>query len=340
MHRLPVQAAIISRSALCAAAFLLGSLVISNVFAHGAPGAVIKARVDTLPAALGHLAVQVHETVSTQVVIANDVAEPLTILDDQGQPFLRLQQDGVLANVHAPAYYATRQATKGDRMPEAVRDAQEQGRTLPVKWRRISARASWGWFDPRISTDDREAPHAVKDAGERARVGDWSLPVRYAGNAYLIRGGYYYEPLPRGSFESHITSDPQLAEGVVAGIAPGPSPALYVRNTATSTVTVLDGNGQPWYRIERDGAYRAIADAQAKTRWIRISGGGHHSWIDPRAGYAQRRLPSGMQRKEGGVRVKDWTVPLTIDGESAAVTGRVVWRPLPEPPRKPQSSGH
>ena len=300
---------------------LAGLMLIGAAGAHGPEAKAVKARLDPLPAALAGVEAQVQTTVAPQLVVANDSDRTLEILDREGRAFLRIDRGGVLADLASPAWYRGQTAARGVPLPDGV--AQDAA----PRWARVSERPHWGWFDPRLRTDEVAVPHDLEHAGRPARLADWRVPVRRAGQASALAGAFRYEPLPPGRFLSRLTSDPALAEGVTVTLAPGTVPALHLHNQGKTPVLVADARGRPWLRVGPGGSFLNAAPEADAPRWVKVAGGPRYTWTEPRAAYGERWPSAAVLDAGQRARVSTWRLPVTVGDKPVAVTGEVLWVP-------------
>jgi len=120
---------------------------------------------------------------------------------------------------------------------------------------------------------------------------------------------------------------------------------LQVRNDTPRELEVLSDRGEPFIRIGRQGVLANVSSRewfasgnpdgliapQARTggppRWVRVSADPGWSWFEHRLHpRALTAVPPPTERRT--VRLFDWTVPLRIGGQPAAIEGRVEWRPV------------
>ena len=131
------------------AAWLLGAVLATAptlALAHGPEAKAVKARLAPLSDTLEGINAQVQTTVAPQLVVANDSPRTLEIFDQEGRVFLRINEQGVLADLASPAWYRSQTAARGVPIPEgASQDAEP-------RWALVHKEPNWGWFDPRLRT--------------------------------------------------------------------------------------------------------------------------------------------------------------------------------------------
>ena len=291
------------------------------LLAHGPEAKAVKARMDSLPATLKGINAQVQTTVAPQIVVANDSAHTLDILDAQGRSFLRINQQGVQADLASPAWYRSQTAARGVPLPKGVAQDAEP------RWALVHKKPHWGWFDPRLRTDDIKVPHQVEHDGKPARLAEWSVPVRFDGEASALAGAFRYEPLPPGSFHSRLTSDATPVAGVTVGLSPGTVPAVHIHNQSGKPVVVADAQGMPHLRIGPGGSFMNTNRSNGEPRWVKVAGGSRYTWTEPRATFGALRAPADVIEAGQRARVASWSLPITVDGKPVAVKGVVDWLP-------------
>ena len=307
-----------------AAAWLLGAVLATAPAlapAHGPEAKAVKARMGPLPAELAGVDAQVQTTVAPQIVVANDSARTLEIYDAEGRAFLRINEQGVLADFANPAWYRSQTAARGVPIPEGA------GQDAEPRWARVHKEPNWGWFDPRLRTDDIEVPHDMEHAGKPGAISEWSVPVRFDGKESRLAGEFRYEPLPPGSFQSRLTSDPEPVKGVTVGLAPGTVPAVHIHNQSGKPVVVADAEGRAHLRIGPGGSFMNANQEQGEPRWVKVAGGSRYTWTEPRATYGELRPPEKVSQAGRRAQVATWSLPVTVDGEPVAVKGVVDWLP-------------
>lgn len=131
---------------------------------------------------------------------------------------------------------------------------------------------------------------------------------------------------------------------------------LVVRAPAGTSIEVPGYDGEPYIRIDADGAVHvnersparwlndarygamdvevpASADSGAAPSWVvAASSGGEYAWHDHRIHFMSPTLPSSVDPAAGTPQpVMDWEVPLVVDGEPVVITGELAWLPGPSP---------
>ena len=144
----------------------------------------------------------------------------------------------------------------------------------------------------------------------------------------------------------------------VRGVAPPTTSVVASRDvdhetvdlsiTGHARVTVYGYRGEPYLRLTRNGVWenrsspavllnrtRIPPSTRPVTRippprWVRISRSPRTSWHDHRTHWMGGATPAVVRRAPDRPHtVSRWTIPLKIDGQKAAITGAIVWRPSP-----------
>lgn len=117
--------------------------------AHGEDPALVPVLRAVTPALPAELAVQVRTGVSEQMIVGNRTAEPLLVLDPDGDAFLRVSTQGAFGNVADPFFHRT---LNPPGVPVRLPAAARQG-AVP-EWVKLSPGESWDWFEPRLHPFD------------------------------------------------------------------------------------------------------------------------------------------------------------------------------------------
>lgn len=142
------------------------------------------------------------------------------VLGAAGEPFLRLDPQGVEANLRSPSWIDSARASEGT-TPTDVADPD----ATPT-WARVAEVPRFGWIDPRLGYADREPPPAVIAAAEPVDVADWTIPFEVAGQSVEVAGVIRWQP------------SPDLQPRTTAGSA-----GASLRWAAVAGVVVLSGGG-------------------------------------------------------------------------------------------------
>lgn len=315
-----------------------------SALAHGEANQTIRTVIDGVSPPLPEVEVHTVASTTTALQLTNRSQEVLEVIGDGGQPFLRIGPAGVEADVNSSTWYAS---GNPDGVVRAPRDVELGG---PPRWARVSKNPAWTWFDHRLHpAAPKLPPEAVKSA-RVAKLADWSIPLRYGGREVKIEGHVEYRPVS-GQAVARLTSPPSPDSGVTLNVLPGPVPGLFVETSGNHDVTVVGEAGEPFARVTRRGAevnlrsptYQAdrrtrgervpvSADPQAPPSWKRVADGPRFSWLEVRAAYDSEQPPDDVLARTTPTVVKEWTVPLEIDGERVEASGATSWVPSGPPP--------
>jgi hypothetical protein len=297
--------------------------------AHEADPRIVTSLVQVSPALPEPVVVQVQAGIATQLVASNPTPTVLEVVGTSGRAFLRLSSGGVLADVGAAEFFTTSNPTGA--APAARR------RDGPVRWQRISAGSSWGWYDHRLHPAELRAP---TDQQREVRLAEFEVPLRYGATEVVATGRVDFRPL-RGSFL--VSADPAPA-GLSVQALPGRLPGVFLSAPAGTEVAVQGRDGEPFLRITDAGvevnerSRTHVEDRQARgqvvgppstTPAFRLVAPGTRSytWLDARLRYRSDLPPSDALAADGPTRLEQWRVPVQVDGRSMALTGAISWVP-------------
>jgi hypothetical protein len=294
----------------------------------------VRAVLDPIPQALSALRVQLRKTLAPQLLVANPTGKLLTIKDETGRPFLRIGPQNTEGDLGAAAFHRTNTVMAPGAIPA---DASSDPR-----WKTVEATPNWGWFDLRLRADAVDVPHQVVDAGERASVGRWSVPVRLGDTESTISGRFEYLPTAGGIVEAKVADVGALKGQALVRAMPGSSrPGLFLSYRGDSPLTLMGEQDEPFLRFSQQGVeanrhsatWAKIAPAGApsfvdnkdgtEARWAQISGNRSYGWIEPRAAYAGKV----EDPTRSGV-VKRWQIPIRIGDSSSRIQGVTEWFPV------------
>ncbi|MGH9023941.1 MAG: hypothetical protein ACRDV9_12720, partial [Acidimicrobiia bacterium] len=301
---------------------LAGIASIPPVEAHGGREQPIRPVVTGIEPDATGVSAKVIYTGAWQLRLTNTTERELSILDPEGRPFLQIGPGGVLANFASPSWY---ESNSPDGLGRAPADLPEPGPDL----RTVAKDPSWTWFDARLRADPRALPRDIAESGEGARLGNWSIPVRYGDRTGRIHGYLWYEPV-LGTYRHAITSSKIPAPGVTVGlVAAGAIPAMRIENATDLPVTLIGRADEPFARIGTDvevnlrsptwqeiaqssGQVPTItADAAAEPLWRLVLNGPRWSWPEFRGRPPDAEPSRGVATGTTASVVKRWSVPLT-----------------------------
>lgn len=320
-------------------AFIVANLLWA-VTAHGHGGGsdedkgTVRAVLDPLPPELSSLRVQLRKTLAPQLLVANPTGQPLTIADENGRNFLRIGPDTTEGDLGTAAFHRTNTLMA----PGAIAaDASSNPR-----WTVVEATPNWGWFDLRLRTDPIDLPHQVVDAGERASVGQWSVPVRLGDTDSAISGHFEYVPTANGIFEAQVVDVGALNGQALVRAMPGSArPGLFLSYRGDAPLTLVGEQDEPFLRFSSQGVeanrhsptWGMVAPAGspsfienkegANVQWAMISDGQSYGWIEPRAAHA-----GTVEHPTRAGVVKRWQIPIRVGGSNSRIEGITEWFPV------------
>lgn len=307
----------------CLSALVL-VLLPSGAAAHES-GAGVRYRLVEVSPEVDGLVVQVVRGLAGQLVLANETGDVVEVLDDDGEPFLRIGPDGVDGDVASTAWRASdRPFGLAEERPAADGDE--------PRWIALSSGTSWGWYDHRMHGEQLAAP---SDATSEVVVEQWEVPLRVDGRAVTVRGETVAGP-PAGSVVARLTSDREIQAGVRATLLPGAVPGLLLEVDDGHEALVRGEAGEPflWFH---DGRVQANAasptwhrvggqsdptdvDATAEPTWQVVGDTQRLGWIEPRASAAVPEDPP-----PDGTVLSTWAVPVEVDGRTTTIVGELRW---------------
>ena len=311
-------------------------LGVGSAQAHQPEHSKLRAVLDPLPAALDGVVVQVHETLAPQLVIENRTVRTLEILDDKGRPFIRISPAGVEGDHNAPAWFIT-----FSKAPIPVPESAQQA-DAPARWLTVRSDPTWGWFDPRVHPGDTAGDHHVagpvkpKAAAPRTR---FEIPMRIEGKPVSITGRFVPKPVLPGRYEARLNLQTPLPAGVSLTVVQGNPPALMLRNTGATAVTVLGMSDEPYLRLGPGGVEanaasntwrlygrgRVVAvSATDSAQWQKLSPQPLYTWIEPRAEVDLSRPPPKSSKR---IPAQSWRIALLIGDQRHVVEGHTDWIP-------------
>jgi len=299
--------------------------------------------IDAVDPPVAGVTVRLAASVTAQLVVANPTPVPVSVLDPNDEPFLRIGPDGVFANKASPWWYLT-ESPNGD---ASVPDDAHPG--VPARWEQVSAEPAWGWFEHRLHPTARHAPADVVRTHKTATLARWSIPFFSGGQPFRVRGRIVYQPL-RGAVTARLRGPARPFPDVGVQLAPGRVPALFLVNRGAEPVVVTGRAGEPFVRVGPNGAEvnrrsptwtddaraqgqdltaaAAAVDPAAPPDWVPAGSSPSYSWLELRGLYERERPPRRVVDAGRTVVLRTWTVPLEQAGRSVELRGETVWTPV------------
>jgi hypothetical protein len=127
------------------------------------------------------------QTVPT-LTLDNQTGETVTILGRNGEPFARLGEEFVEANLASPTWVEVGQSL--EIVPTVEADA-----SAPPRWKRILEGPRWSWSDYRSRPPDTELPPTTLAKGGSVVVKRWAVPLEVGSRRLHVRGITEFVPL-------------------------------------------------------------------------------------------------------------------------------------------------
>ena len=311
------------------AALALVAVAAPPVRAHqGDPNVV--SRLDAVDPPVDGVVVEVRAGVADQLLVVNTTTDPVEVLGRTGEPFLRIGQNAVEADVSSADW----SQSLGPFGTGARNDAD-------TGWVTVARQGSWGWFDHRLHPEDRVLPPEVRKSKRPVRLADWTVPIRHRGTTHVVKGHVEYRPVV-GTFRSRVTDTP---DGVTVDTLDGRVPGLFVRWNGAGTLAVQGMEGEAFARLSAAGAEvnrnsttwredqalrgREIEFATAAGEsWASRGKEAALAWLDRRLAYTPGVVPDDVLSRTEPTTMVEWDVPVTIDGRPATISGETAWHPL------------
>jgi hypothetical protein len=123
---------------------------------------------------------------------------------------------------------------------------------------------------------------------------------------------------------------------------------LVLRNHTGKTVTVYGYSGEPYARVQPDGATEenvrspavylntnfygnvtvpASASASLPPKWVVVDRTGQFEWHDHRIHWMSPVTPSQVTDKSKRTKIFDWSVPIAVGTQKGVVDGQLFWVP-------------
>jgi hypothetical protein len=300
----------------------------------------LKAVLDGVSLSVPGVQVHMEHALAIQLVVDNDTAVPVGVLDDTGEPFLKIASDGVVANVASPSWFLSSYPDGGPLPDGFLVDA-------PPRWVKVAARSSWAWYDHRMHPGDLTTSIPTT----------WTVPLSYGDQRGEVRGHFEARQL-FGSFRARVVDGGEpFAQATVQVAFQGRVPGLALRNDGSQPITVLGAAGEPFARVSSAGvevnqhspSWLATAqsqgydlaalefDAAAPPDWFSVGTDPTFFWLEMRGLYAEEEPPPSSAT-QGTLSLVSWTVELQQGAATATVTGATDWVPAPPEPTQDDSA--
>ncbi|HTA13540.1 MAG TPA: hypothetical protein VK781_01620 [Solirubrobacteraceae bacterium] len=132
---------------------------------------------------------------------------------------------------------------------------------------------------------------------------------------------------------------------------------LVVRNHTGRTVTIYGYSGEPYARVQPDGATEqnvrspavylntnfygnvtvpASANASLPPKWVLVDRTGQFEWHDHRIHWMSPVTPPEVTDKSKRTKIFDWSVPISVGAQKGVVDGQLFW--VPESSKAPTAA--
>lgn len=290
--------------------------LVTPVAAHG--GVVPQPVVTDLPDGLPKLEARGLVTYAPRIRVTNDDAQPLTVVDDTGQPWLRISSDGVFADQSVRAWSESLDSSGRGQDPDP---------SLESSWTQVSELTTWEWFDtvllPRTSQEDH----------------GWAIPVVVDGQFDEIRGELRESDL-EGRWATDLVDDGAIGGAQLTAIS-GPAPVFIVQRLDAEEIVVIGRHGEPMLRLTEAGfeVNRAsptwndharldpnspvgdvVEDPDAEPIWtMLLEDAPTATWVDVRAA-SPDLVPTSRAATELTTEI-----PIIVDGDRRDVAVATTW---------------
>jgi hypothetical protein len=247
--------------------------------------------VDGIRPAVDGITVEVRAQPAPTLVLRNTTRGTVEVLDDDGEPFLRIGPTHVEANAASPDFYRSESPSPDAAVPPSA--------TGGERFVRIVDGGDWAWFEHRI--------------GARPVDEDWSVPLRIGTEMLSVNG--HWEPVSVPA-RVEVTLDPVGIDDLNVAVLPGLAPALFVDNDTGEALVVPDAHGEPFLRIGPDRTTRATPGGDDAV----VAPTASYAWVDARLGF-QGDPPEGRTKRR-------WEIPARLGDRDLVLRGATSWIPL------------
>lgn len=148
-------------------------------------------------------------------------------------------------------------------------------------------------------------------------------------------------------YRSEITSIVPAVQGLSIEVLEF-ADRLVVRNHTGKTVTIYGYSGEPYARVQADGAAEqnvrspavylntsfygdvtvpASANASLPPKWVTVDRAGTFEWHDHRIHWMSPVTPPQVKDKAKRTKIFDWSVPISVGVQKGVVDGQLFWVP-------------
>jgi hypothetical protein len=135
------------------------------------------------------------------LLVHNASQRPLLVFGTDGEPFLRIDAEGVDANLRSRTWQQSARSASVPTQEVAEADALGDARAAPA-WRRVASVPRFGWIEPRALVTS--APPETAQNGAPTDVLEWAVPMQLGDQRVLVTGVVSWRP--RGGAVAHSDS--------------------------------------------------------------------------------------------------------------------------------------
>ena len=179
--------------------------------AHGGGGGALgySSTITSVRPEIAGVAVEVLE--SDDRLLLTSEGKEVIVLGYDGEPYLRVTEDGVFRNTRSPATYLNEDRYADVELPDEA-DAE-----APPDWEKIDDGARVEWHDHRIHWMSTTPPPVVEAApDEPHHILDWTVPLQVEGRSVTVAGTLDYAPPDESSFPPLLIVPPVALLAVAA----------------------------------------------------------------------------------------------------------------------------
>lgn len=137
------------------------------------------------------------------VFLSNETGREVTVLGPEDEPFLRFTADGVLANVHSPAFADDLRASGQGLAATATVDPDAE-----PEWIEVASQPRHAWLENRARYPEEQPPAEVTERGETTVLMEWSVPLLVGERRITLEGETLWVPTEE-ALDMVGASDPQ-----------------------------------------------------------------------------------------------------------------------------------
>jgi hypothetical protein len=309
-----------------------------QVRAHSGGNGDVMATLDTLPAGLGQIKVELHKTLGPQLLVENGTEDVMEVIGTDGVAFLRIGPDGVAANVNAPDWYRF-YAVAGIPLPPRLMtlNTLKKSTKLAPDWKMVSRTPAWGWFDTRLDTEELKVPQKVRNSINPTAFKTWRVPVTVAGKRQFLSGAFQFMPRAQGFYQAQLNSPDEIAPGVFLQVLQGPTPGFMLSNTSDHPVIIKDSEGSAFLEVTPSGVranlrspnWRQSGLAESSYMPKPLAAGDGPLWqqrsTTPRFTWLDARAAADTKKAGAGSAAQHWEIPFVHNDKVGKIQGTTRW---------------